>query len=189
MGCAIMTSHLMISCLYLPLVIASWLAQYRPSLPDAALLTANKVSHWTCQINMSTFPCMFFFCRIHNNTLPTGSYSTQLQLNTLNATEFHLHIFPNPFSYNREHYCHQGQHQVSALRTVVNVCARVGEMGVAATLPRCQLILNGFLNLFLKKKKTGWWGCSQGLCGIPLHEHKQTDQKAILEGEVGEGCR
>lgn len=44
---------------------------------------------------------------------------------------------------------------MSALRTVVNVCVRVGEVGVAATLPRCQLILNGFLNLFFKKKKGG----------------------------------
>lgn len=49
--------------------------------------------------------------------------------------------------------------------------------GEAPTQPR-QLILDGFLNL--KKKK-----CSQGLCCIPLHEHKQTDQKAILEGGVG----
>lgn len=41
---------------------------------------------------------------------------------------------------------------MSALRTAVNVCVRVGEVGVAATLPRCQLILNGFLNLFFQKR-------------------------------------
>lgn len=27
--------------------------------------------------------------------------------------------------------------------------------------------------------------CSQGLCGIPLHEHKQTKQKAILQPRSG----
>ena len=62
-------------------------------------------------------------------------------------------------------------------------CAPVREVGVAPT-PPCQLILDGFLNLKKEQKKK----CSQGVCCIPLHEHKQTDQKAILEGEVGGGA-
>jgi len=53
-------------------------------------------------------------------------------------------------------------------------------VGVVPT-QRCQLILDGFLNKKNNKK------CSQGLWCIPLHEHKQTDQKAILEEGMGAG--
>lgn len=70
----------------------------------------------------------------------------------------------------------------------MSVCVRVHgwEAAVAPTHPH-QLKLNGFLNKKnLKIKKKGK-KCSQGLCYIPLDEHKQTDQKAIQKGGVGGG--
>lgn len=60
---------------------------------------------------------------------------------------------------------------------MVCVCVGGGGSSHSATSTHTQCLSK------LKNRKK----CSQGLCRIPLHEHKQTDQKAILEGGVEGG--
>lgn len=133
---------------------------------------------YTCVKRIMKQQNLFCFClNDAQSTQNHTSYSTLLQVTTLipqNSTSTCFSV-PSPVMKNiivvkASIRCVQGCKSV-----FLCTCERWGSSH-SATSTHTRWLSK------LKKKK-----CSQGLCCIPLHEHKQTDQKAILEGGVG-GC-